>query len=538
MVLAEYLRSADARFDADLGLVGEEAHTPGYHTTLPDGTWVHSTRSNLDYALACLADGSPERAARAALVIDRVLAHQETDPYLATYGIWPWFADEPLSQMAPPDWNWADFCGARLAAMLARHTALLPADLVERMRAALGHAGWSIFRRNVQPGYTNIALMGAAVTLAAGELLREPRLVDYGRSRLAHFAQHTAWHGGLNEYNSPTYTRVALSEVERVLDLVRDEAARATAEDLRRVIWQTIAEHYHPATGQWAGPHSRCYRDRLDRDAAEWLAACAGVPIDPPLPAERFALEAELPCPDDLRPCFQVGRAADVTVTRRFVRREPDEHSTVGTTWLAEEACLGTVNHDTLWVQRRPALGYWVTGGEPAVLRVRCLRDGRDFATGALWATQQGASALLRLGFVPGQGDHHCSLDRPADGLFHAQQLSFAVGLQADDAAVVPVEGGWALTAGAWQALVLPLPSVVWGRMLEWRAEATTGVARCEVRLIDGAGESFGWEQLRTVQVGFALSICAKGGVVPAAPEMTPTEARWGAAGLRIQWPG
>jgi hypothetical protein len=34
------------------------------------------------------------------------------------YGIWPWLAEESLAEMAPPDWNWADFCGMRLALVL------------------------------------------------------------------------------------------------------------------------------------------------------------------------------------------------------------------------------------------------------------------------------------------------------------------------------------------------------------------------------------------------------------------------------------
>ncbi|MCC7494957.1 MAG: hypothetical protein IT204_21595 [Fimbriimonadaceae bacterium] len=537
MDLASYLARADERFDVDWGLVGEAAHTPGYHTTIADGERVHPTRGNLDYALACLADGSPARVARASAVIDRVLGLQETDPYAATYGIWPWFADEPLSAMRPPDWNWADFCGARLASMLAHHGDLLPAALLDRMRVALGHAGWSIFRRNVQPGYTNIALMGAAVTLAAGELLAEPRLVDYGRSRLQHFVDHTAWHGGLNEYNSPTYTRVALNEVERLLELVRDPAARELAEGLRRQIWESIAEHFHPATAQWAGPHSRCYHDRLEPAALEWLAAQAGLPLDPPAAADRYALEAELPCPADLQPRFRELPGAELPIVRRFIRREPDERSTVGTTWLGADACLGTVNHDTLWVQRRPALGYWVTAAEPAVLRVRALRDGRDFASGALWAVQHGAQALLRLGYVANQGDHHCHLDRPADGFFSASLLSFAFDLQAADATVLPLDQGWALRAGDWQAVVQPVAGTFEGQSVTWTCSQHDGLARCEVHLLAGAATRFGWERLRTARLGCALTLQPLTAPPPLPPRRGGDALVWDPVGLRLDWP-
>ncbi|TWU42563.1 hypothetical protein Poly41_08600 [Novipirellula artificiosorum] len=52
--------------------------------------------------------------------------------------------------------------------------------------------------------------------------------------------------GGFNEHNSPTYTRVALVEAERVLKLVQDPSAREAAESLRQIAWQMIANSFHP----------------------------------------------------------------------------------------------------------------------------------------------------------------------------------------------------------------------------------------------------------------------------------------------------
>ncbi len=84
--------------------------------------------------------------------------------------------------------------------------------------------------------------MGAAVTLAAGEIIGDGLPVDYGRARLHHFREHTDYHGSFNEYNSPTYTLVALHELERILDPVRDPQARDDAQALRRITWEVIAD--------------------------------------------------------------------------------------------------------------------------------------------------------------------------------------------------------------------------------------------------------------------------------------------------------
>ena len=128
-------------------MLGVEWQGPGYHTRVPNGAWAHPTRESLAYALDLLRTGEGWRVERAATIVRQVLTLQDTDPLSPTYGIWPWLLEEPLAAMAPPDWNWADFCGALLAEMLAVEGDALPGDLAAEMRASLGHAAWSIFRR-------------------------------------------------------------------------------------------------------------------------------------------------------------------------------------------------------------------------------------------------------------------------------------------------------------------------------------------------------------------------------------------------------
>jgi hypothetical protein len=279
MGLAEYLQSCEEKYSADLHLLGGPFYGPGYHSRVPDGTYAHDILNSLNYALALLASGEAAHLARAADILRKVLTFQDVDPLSPTYGVWPWLAEEPLAQMAPPDWNWADFGGARLAQVLKDHAAKLPADLLDPVKAGLGHAAWSIFRRNVGPTHTNVVIAGAGVAIAAGELLKRSMLLDYGRRRLHAMVKHTKRHGGFNEYNSPMYTMVALHECERILSLVHDPQARSDAEWLRRAAWQTIAEHFHPRTGQWAGPHSRAYGLRLAPATAEYLSEQTGAEI-------------------------------------------------------------------------------------------------------------------------------------------------------------------------------------------------------------------------------------------------------------------
>lgn len=465
--LERYLVRASEGYSEEERMLGAEWKGPGYHTRVPDGTWAHSTRSSLDYALALLQAGGQEREKRAVDIVDRVLGLQETDPTDDYYGVWPWLLEEPVREMAPPDRNWADFCGAILAQMLIEHAGQLPESLRERMREGLGHAAWEIFRRNVGPEYTNIAVMGAAVTLMAGEILDEKRLVDYGRERLSRFVRHARRHGGFNEYNSPTYTMVALHECERILQLVEDEEARHTAGRLRGWIWQVIGLHFHPRTRQWAGPHSRAYRDRLGEKELEELLVGAGVKEDD---GQAYNALHHLPCPE-----WSAGLFAELgleAVERRncFVRAEAWQDSRWGTTWMSQEACLSSINHEDMWTQRRPLIGYWeIEGSESAVLRLRFLRDGRDFASACVHQNQQRNRVLSAFGLASDRGDFHVHLDRPDDGIFQVEDLRVRYELSGENARGEDLgDGRFALIAGEHMAAIHTMSSrfgefdVVW----------------------------------------------------------------------------
>jgi hypothetical protein len=477
MTLADYLASCEERYSSDDHLVGGPFHGPGYHSRVPDGTYVHDIRTSLDYAIALLMSGEEGHVSRAADVIRKVLSLQDTDPTSATYGIWPWLLEEPLSEMAPPDWNWADFCGARLAQVLKDHAARLPADLVDPARAALGHAAWSIFRRNMGPGYTNIAIAGAGVALAAGEALGSARLLDYGRRRLHNIVKHTKHHGGFNEYNSPTYTLVALHECERMLSLVQDAPARADAEWLRRVAWLTIAEHFHPGTGQWAGPHSRAYSLRLGAAAVEYLSEQAGTVLAPYPPghSDRRSAPPQFPalaCPSSLVPRFAALPEKESEIRRRFIRRDSDETSTWGTTWFAQDACLGSVSQDNLWAQRHVLIAYWRTPEDPAVaLRLRFLRDGRDFASAFVRSAQAGPRVLSVFSLTTDRGDFHHYLDRPADGVFTAEDFRVRYELSGAGAAAQVLGGGrFVLAAGPRRAVIHTMPGRFGPYEVKWSA--------------------------------------------------------------------
>ena len=418
---------ADKDFDPQVNLVWGKVTDKGYHTLLPPNSRAHPTKIAFKYALDLLKTGDPQRIARAEAVLSAALPLQVTDPTRAEFGVWAYFLEEPVEKMAPPDWNWADFCGSQLAEILAKHADKLTPAVRDQLRAALSNAAWSIFRRNVQPNYTNIAIMGAGVCAAAGELLNQPPLTEYGRQRLMNCADAFKRDGGFNEYNSPSYTTIVITECDRIKNIVHDEATLKAAEQLRYDAWKTMAESFHPATGQWAGPHSRVYGDLLNAGWARFLAEQTGANIQPHPSATSGGPSDEVKysaCPEDLKARFRALPSDSVEVRRRFIRREDDSRSTYGTTWLSNTACLGSINYDSFWTQRRPVLAYWKTEADPAVvLKLRFLHDGKDFASAAARTAQSGGLAVSLVSLMLDRGDHHDTLDKPKGGAFIASSF-------------------------------------------------------------------------------------------------------------------
>jgi hypothetical protein len=419
------LEEQDQNYDASAQMLRTPYSSPGYHTTLKGG-FVHGTRNSLDYAVALLDSGDPERLKRAELILRRVIALQDQDPNSRTYGIWSWFLEEPLDKMSPPDWNWADFCGTQLLQVAIDHSDRLSEDLRPKVKDSILHAARSIVRRNVGPGYTNIALMGTYVTLVAGERFNVPDLADYGRQRLQRFYDYTREKGSFTEYNSPTYTLVAIDEISRMIQHVRDEPSQRLLKELNAFAWRHVARHFHPPTKQWAGPHSRCYSTLLRPDtlAAIQRAGAGRLQFLPEAEAWESldAHRLKLDCPPELYYYFTSLTGPRLEV-EAFERNASSEHDIIGTTYLHPDFTLASVNIGDLWNQRRPLLAYWNTSGGPAALRLRFLHDDYDYSCASLFTVQDRADILGAVLFATDRGDTHISLDKIVNATITARDL-------------------------------------------------------------------------------------------------------------------
>ncbi len=512
------LGRVDAQYDPAVQMLRGEFSSPGYHTTLTGGT-VHRTRESLEYAVALLDSDEPSRLPRAEAILRRVIGLQDQDPNSPTYGIWPWFLEEPLERMSPPDWNWADFCGVQLLQVVVDHMDRLAEDLRQKVRDSVLHAARSIRRRDVGPGYTNIALMGTYVTLVAGERLDDRGLFTYGKERLKKFYDYTEQTGSFTEYNSPTYTCVAIEEISRMIRHVRDEASQELLTSLNRFAWYHVACRFHAQSKQWSGPHSRSYSTLLSPETLAFLQR--GVSEDIKLvPQDRAweSLDAHrlgIACPTDHLSGFR-DIVIPRTETEAFVHTHTNDSDTIGRTWLHPDFSLGSVNISDLWNQRRPLVGYWQTSVGPAAVRIRCLHDGYDYASATLLTVQDKGDVLGAVLFATDRGDTHISLDKIAGATIQARDLRVRLqfegavgGLTLPDRAELnepirfasgPIEGVFGLHSAEFAE---QSPHIEIGRDAEgeW----------IDLVLYHGSGRPFDFSRIEEAAVVFTLSLATKG---------------------------
>lgn len=460
LLLRAALAAGDQRFDPDANLLAHEfTPTKGtIHTTLSGGI-VHPFRESTDYALYLLESGEAERKDRAEKILKNVVGAQDTDPKSPTYGIWPYFLEEPLSQMRPPDWNWADFIGSTLLIVEIRHGKNISPSLREDIRRAIEHAARSIERRNVTMHYTNIAVMGTFVVLAGAEILELKDLWNYATNRLRRLAATIDESGSFSEFNSPTYTvNVTITNLTRMLMFIQDEQFRPIIEKIHERAWLHVVKHWHAPTRQISGPMSRCYIDDLRKDSTVQLIlqkATQGAlifydkeKIPQTLGAGMVAIH-NYHCPEYLIPKFlekplsptqhrelfrlftvpghwSPGYQIDWLPHHQPARVFPQQ----GTTWLDRFFSLGTCNWSTLWNQSRPLLAYWLrrdfskeANPPGCFIRFRLLKDDFDFASANIFTVQEGPHVLAVVNFSFLGGDRHPSLDIIKDGIFEAKSL-------------------------------------------------------------------------------------------------------------------
>ena len=532
--LNESLKRSHKQYDPKGKMITATLHGYNYHTDAESGVF-HDIRSSFWYAASLLDLGDKQYAQRAFEVIEKTISLQDQDPNSKSYGVWPYFMEEPLAtKKSPIDYNWADFNAVTLLDIWMGHQEEIPAVLKPTIKNSIILAAKAIQKRNAGAGYTNIAIMGTYVTYTASHLFDLPEMKEYAQKRLKNFYDYTLDKGGFTEYNSPTYSIVALDELYHMKMHIIEPSAKQMIDSLYSIGWEMIARHYHQPTGQWAGPHSRSYGTLVGSSFYAMLKEGSNGKIVTGLEERQREVKLKHQIPEYLLHYF---------LSPKFPRTETDvfektEPKIIGTCYMTDKYALSTANLSSLWIQRRPFLTYWGDAQNPKYLQVRFLHDDYDFTTVNIQSQQKDGNVLAGISFATNGGDKHPYFDRLTDGKFKAKdlRLRFEFGNVKQEDLTIPLSNN-AINSFFINGLQfnLQLYQTIFDQLKgHWEKGGNERASWVDFVIYSGAEVDFNLSEMKQAVLGFTFSMGIPGVHLPAEkPEFSTKDGM-----LNTKWKG
>ena len=508
-VLRESLDKLHPRYDPKEKMLSKTLTGYNYHTDAETGVF-HEVRASFNYAVGLLDLDEEKYKQRAFNIIKKTISLQDTDTASKTCGVWPYYQEEPLAtKKSPADYNWADFNGVALLDIYMGHQAKLPAALKALIRSSLIYAATSVQKRNVQPGYTNIAIMGTYMTYMTSHLFDLPGMKLYSKNRLKNFYDYTLKRG-FTEYNSPTYTIIALDELDRMKRHIIDKDVKPAIDSLYNRGWNVVAKHYHKPSGQWAGPHSRSYNSLVNAFYYGILKQGSDGKINLPGAMARTDVKIKHNIPAYLLPYFLNPAYPQVIKETLAI----DDPKIIGNTYMTDTYALSSANRSSLWNQRRPLLAYWGTAQNPMYLQVRFLHDLYDFSAASFYGDQKENTILAGINFITNGGDKHISIDRLKDGVFKAKdiRLRFEFGNVSPNSLTIPAGNNESFTinAGGLQ-FNLQLYQAVFDQLKgRWEKGGDEKVSYVDYVVYNGDEKEIDLKAVNEAVLGFTLQVSSK----------------------------
>ncbi|MBV8254102.1 MAG: hypothetical protein JO154_15975 [Chitinophaga sp.] len=519
-LLKKELHTSAEQYDAGQHMIWSVTKEKHYHSDLDSGVSVHDTRSSIQYAAALFHTGDTADIQRGIAIVKAILPLQEKDTSKAYCGVWPYYPEDPLKgRKAPVDYNWADFMSVSLIDIVLNGSSHLDENLKSQIKEALILAARSIMKRNVKADYTNICIMGTYVCYVVGRLYGQPGISNYGQHKLAYFHDYTKNSKGFTEYNSPTYTIVAMNELLRMKQTIINPTDKKMVDELYALCWRMIARHFHTGSGQWCGPNLRAYNDLLTPELKQlfFYASKGKVHLPGDYPREARVLEPH-EIPTALIPAFlhqDLPRiAVDTFMVGAFQLRNTDgvlkAKDIVGKLYVHPQYALASVNQGYLWNQCRPLIADWGTPEKPAYLRVRFLHDSYDFAAVHIKNVQDSSTVLSILNIAYNGGDKHPTIDKIKDSTITANDLRLRIETGGDvDVSSFTISGKNELvfTSGAVRMLIR-VPYCNWdGMQGHWETGGAGNKKWADYIIHSGSKKEFNLAAMKEAVIGLSLIV-------------------------------
>lgn len=516
-------------YDEEMNMTWMITSNRHYHSDLDSGVIAHETRASIQYAVELMFTEDEKNIKRAINIIETILPMQESDTSKVYCGVWPYYPEDPLpGRAAPVDYNWADFIAVPLIDILINFPDRISSDLQERIKKALALAARASMKRNVKGDYTNMCIMGIYVCYVTGDLLNLPDLNNYAHEKLRYFYDYTISNKGFTEYNSPTYTIVAMDELLRMKRTIINPEDKKMIDRLYYMCWDMAARHFHQPSAQWCGPNLRAYSSlltpnlkRLFYNASDGAIELPGDYLKIPnvitphkIPTELISLFTEQKLPRIEIDTFLVGKLQPVN-RKQYSTSTVYATDITGKMYAHPRYAVASVNQGYMWNQCRPLIAHWGTQEKPTYMQVRFLHDLYDFSAANIKSVQDSATVLSIFNIAYNGGDKHPNIDKIKDSTIVAKdiRLRFEVGgdVSHTDFSILNEKQNTALLKSGDINCFIKLPYVKWSGLTGYWTIGGEGDKKwLDYIIYSGKERKFNFAEMQEAVIALFLSISDK----------------------------
>lgn len=396
------------------------------HSSLKNGAYVHNLNSSLQYAELLLEYSG--KSGRANDIIKKVISLQQSNPFEEYYGLWPLYTEEPIKDVPNPDLNQAVFLIDKLLYLYKNYSDVLPMDTLSMMKSASFAAATFIVNRNTTLQYSHIVISECYACVLCGELFSRHEFINYGMQKLEKFLNFVSFNGDYFEFNSPIYSFIMAKDLSSVLRNITNSRVLDAANKLNKILWRSIASHYHYTTGQLSGPFSRTKTDFLPQYIKETIYKATGKNVLYTNDAISNFLTAkyeDFSCPPQYYPFFTGEK--NIEYSQRLITHGSTypnfTYAHTATTYILPKYTLGTFNRQEFWEEHRPLIGYFGCESSPFCFKLTCLLDSVPFSSSQLHCVQVKNSVLGHICLTTNHGLHHMDDNKLKNGVVELSDL-------------------------------------------------------------------------------------------------------------------
>lgn len=389
------------------------------HSSFTEGKdEVHSINYSVKYAYLLLKINK-KFSDKVNDILETVLSLQQNNPLKSWYGLWPYYLEEPLDIMPYPDFNQAVYIPVTFLQIYNEFKNIIPGNIKKKIEQACCAAAIFIVNRNTELQYSHIVTIECYVCALCGEYFSRPEFENYGMQKIEKFMYFVFSNGDFFEFNSPTMSLLMAASLNEILQKVNNVRILNAARRLNKFLWNGLASHYHYATGQFAGPFARSYRDFLQEKEQLMLSSALhnktnALNIGKFLPLFNDCPLYDGSCPPQFYPFFSGEKK--VEYSQRLISHGAAYPyfacAQIATTYMRPKYSLGSFNREEFWEERRPIIAHFGTRDNLYSMRVRCLLNTYDFSSAQLHCIQVKNSILGHICFSTNRGIMHMDFDK------------------------------------------------------------------------------------------------------------------------------